>query len=114
MPKIQNLEVLEGWSEEDIKELNECINEQLRGAPKGEYYFVLRKVKRPNVSEEQFMEEIKKCKTLAELEMLPFKLAAEYGVKELPFYFLALVGREPPEQKKLDEGDILLRVKKYR
>jgi len=31
MPKIMNPEVLEGWSEEDIKELNECINEQLRG-----------------------------------------------------------------------------------
>jgi len=114
MPKILNLEALEGWSEEDIKELNECINEQLRGAPKGEYYFVLRKVKRPNVSEEQFMEEMKKCKTLAELEMLPFKLVAKYGVKELPFYFLALVGREPLEPEKLDKGDILLKVKKYK
>jgi len=114
MPKILNSEALEDWSEEDIKDLERDINEWLRGAPKGEYYFVLAKAKRPNVSEEQFMEEMKKCKTLEELKVLPFKLAAEYGVKVLPIYFLALVGREPPEPEKLDRGDILLKVKKYR
>lgn len=112
MPKILNPEVLQGWSLDDIKDLEECINYQLRGYPKGIYYFLLCQHVRPNVSLETFFEEMEKCKTYEELMTLYERLMEKYGAKKTDIYSLFFVGTK--ELKDVHENCIVLKVRKYR